>query len=220
MKLYLVLTLLALAALSPAQTGNQNAPDLVVLKFSCGRYQSSGHMIRSVQEPDPPMNEPISINPPSKANEPQEVKNRRDMQERRADMRAAEANASLSGRPASTIYFYRLQVKNFSAKVVKSFAWGYQPAAESNPFDRQFFCVVKTKPSENKEIELFSPLAPSHVVDAMKAGTKTEKTSANTVIINKIEYLDGSVWQRPGWNPKTFRAEDVQKIAPGKCIGL
>jgi hypothetical protein len=218
MKLSFALTLVVLTAISQAQTNTQDRSDLIVVKFSCNKREAGGRMIRSVQDPDPPMNEPISINP-SPRNEPQEVKNRRDIQERRSDMRAAEINASLSGQPVSRIYTYRLQVKNASAKVVKSFAWEYQPSTEPDPLDRQFFCVVKAKPNESKDIELFSPLAPSRVVDASKAGDKSAKSDAR-VIINKIEYLDGSVWVRPGWNPNTFRADDVQKIAPGKCIGL
>jgi hypothetical protein len=220
MKLSVAFALVVMAALSPAQTGTQDRSDLLVLKFSCGKYQSSGHMIRSVQDPDPPMNEPISINPPPRGDEPQELKNRRDLQQRRAEMRTAEINARLSGQKGSEVYVYRLQVKNASPKVVKSFAWAYQPAPESDPFDRQFYCVVKTKPNESKDIELFSPLAPSRVVDAAKAGDKSAKSPDSGAIINKIEYLDGSVWLRPGWNPKTFRAEDIQKINPGKCIGL
>ena len=220
MKLSLAFALVVLAAMSQAQTSTQDRSDLIVLKFSCSKYETGGRMIRSVQEPDPPMNEPISINPAPRSDEPQELKNRRDLQQRRADMRTAEINAALSGQPGSKIYVYRLQVKNASAKVVKSFAWEYQPSTEPDPLDRQFFCVVKTKPNESKEIELFGPLAPSRVVDASKAGDKSAKRSDAGVIINKIEYMDGSIWQRPGWNPKTFRPDDVQKIIPGKCIGL
>jgi hypothetical protein len=216
----LAFALVVLTALSQSQINTQDRPDLIVVKFSCNRYENGGHMIRSVQDPGPPMNEPISINPPVRSNEPQEVKNRRDMQERRADMRAAEINASLSGRPVSKIYSYRLQVKNASSKVVKSFAWEYQPSAEPDPLNRQFFCSVKARPNENKEIQLLSPLAPLGVIDASKAGDKPAKNSDARVIINRIEYVDGSFWQRQGWNPKTFQPDDVQKIAPGKCIGL
>ena len=219
MKLCLALALILLAALSHAQTGLQQASQLVVVKFSCGRYETGSGMIRSVQEPDPPMNEPISINQ-SKNNEPQEVKNRRDMAERRADLRTAEINASLSSKRGSKIYFYRLQVRNAGDKVIKGFAWSYQPAATADLFDRQFFCAIKARQNESKDIELFSPLAPSRVIDASKEGEKSAKKSDAGVVINKIEYLDGSVWQRPGWNPKTFSVEDVQKVAPGKCIGL
>ncbi len=220
MKLSLAFALVLLTAISQAQTSTQDPSDLIVVKFSCNKYETGGRMIRSVQEPDPPMNEPISINPAPRSDEPQELKNRRDLQQRRADMRAAEINAALSGQPGSKIYVYRLQVKNASAKIVKSFAWEYQPSTEPDPLDRQFYCAVKTRPNESKEIELFSPLATSRVVDASKAGDKSAKSSDAGVVINKIEYMDGSVWRRPGWNPNTFLPDAVQKIAPGKCIGL
>lgn len=220
MKLILASTLITLAVLSQAQTGAQEDSNLTVLKFSCGKYETGSGMIRSVQEPDPPMNEPISINQ-QKTNEPQEVKNRRDMLERRADMRNAEINARLSAKKgASNVYFYRLQVKNSSPKFVKSFAWEYQPTETRDPFDRQFYCAIKAKPNESKGLALFSPLAPSWVVDAAKAGDKVGKGSRATVIINQIEYMDGTVWQRKGWNPKTFPAESIQKVESGKCIGL
>lgn len=219
MKLFLAFASTILAATLQAQINTQEAPNLIVLKFACGKYENSGHMIRSVQEPDPPMNEPIVINQERK-NEPQEVKNRRDMQERRAELRNAEINAALSKQPKSTLYFYRLGVRNTSAKEVKSFAWQYQQADSPDPFDRQFFCVVNAKPNASKQFELFSPLAPSRVVDVSKAGEKMEKYDIEKVIINKIEYMDGSIWQRPGWNPKTFSAEAVEKVASGKCVGL
>ena len=219
MKLLLVLAATLVAAMPPIQTVIPQAPEMIVLKFSCGKQESGGHMIRSVQEPDPPMNEPIHIDM-SKKEEPQEIKNRRDLAERRADMRAAEINAALSNQKSRTVYFYHLEVRNTSTKVVKSFAWAYQPGDSPDPSDRQFFCLVKAKPSESKEFDLFTPLAPSRVVDASKAGDKPKENSIGSVVINKIEYMDGSVWKRPGWNPATFTADATGKVATGKCIGL
>jgi hypothetical protein len=219
MKLFLASVLVTLAILSQAQTGAQEDPDLLVVKFSCGKFENGSGMIRSVQDPSSAMNAPIHINQQPK-NEPQELKNQRDMLERRLDMRNAEINASESRRKDANVYFYRLQVKNSSPKIVKSFAWEYQPTATPDPSDRQFYCAIKAKPNESKDLELFSPLAPSWVVDAANAGGKMGKTSTTTVIINQIEYMDGTVWKRKGWNPKTFSAEWVSKTEPGKCIGL
>ena len=61
MKLFLVLTATLFAAMPPIQTVIPQAPEIVVLKFSYGKQDRGGHMIRSVQEPDPPMNEPIRV---------------------------------------------------------------------------------------------------------------------------------------------------------------
>jgi hypothetical protein len=219
MKLSLLIALVGLVLAGQPQTETQKASDIVVLKFRCGRYEATGHMIRSVQEPDPPMNEPIRINQ-IKNNEPQEVISRRDLQERREQMKAAEINAARSAQPQSTLYFYHLEVRNTSLKVVKSFAWSYQPGESPDPSDRQFYCVVKAKPSEAKEFNLYAPLAPSRVVEAAKASDKSKANSIGSVVINKIEYMDGSVWKRPGWNPATFTADATEKVVNGKCIGL
>src|SRR5215510_2520993 len=198
MKVVLLLGVLLSSVL--LQSGSTTTePDIVVIKFRCGLYEQRSSMISSVHDPDSTLNEPIRITQVNR-NEPQEVKNRQDMQQRRADMRTSEINAALSTRADSKLYFYRIQVQNMGSKVVKSFAWRYQAEEVPNPFDRQFFCVVNAKPSDKKEFELFSPLAPTRVVDASKPSDKTNVDQKTSVVINKIEYDDGSVWKRPGWN--------------------
>jgi hypothetical protein len=201
------------------QNNTGEPADFVVLRFRCGRLERGSGLIRSVQEPDAPMNEPIRINQATR-NEPQEVKNRRDMQERRAEMIVTEANAARSSQPGSTYYFYRIQVQNTGTKLVKSFVWEYQPAEETDPFNRQFYCVVNARANDKKEFELFSPLAPSRVIDASKVSNKSDAENNGRVVINKIEFSDGSVWKRPGWNLATFSPEDTSKVGSGKCIGI
>jgi hypothetical protein len=36
------------------------------------------------------------------------------------------------------------------------------------------------------------------------------------VIINKIDYVDGSVWKKRGWNYK-LPADSTQKLSDGQC---
>ncbi len=217
--------LLALAAAVftmgfPLQEDLKKPPDLMVVKFTCARYERGRHMIRSVQDVDTNANEPIRINQMMK-NEPQEVINRRDMQERRAELRMAEINAELSKQKGSTLYHYRLEVQNANAaQPVKSFAWSYQTGEAPDPADRQFFCAIDAKPRESKIIDLYSPLGPARVIDASKAGEKPEKDEKLHVMINLIEYADGSVWKRPAWNPAMFSKESKEKVEHGKCIGL
>jgi len=35
-------------------------------------------------------------------------------------------------------------------------------------------------------------------------------------VINQIEYADGSVWKKRGWNYK-LPADSLQKLADGRC---
>lgn len=212
---FLVLVLFVALPQQPATT----APDLVVLKFRCGKQFTSSSMIHSVQEPDTGANEPIRVDKTSK-NEPQAVQNNRDMQERRAEMAISEKTAQLSTQKNSTIYFYKIQVQNTGAKAVKSFAWEYRPANEPDPSNRQFYCVINAKTNEKKDFDLYSPYAPSRVVDASSPEDKPNAEKKDKIIINKIEYMDGTVWKRESWNLKTFPLEDTNKVGAGKCIGI
>jgi len=219
MKPLLCLMLLTLVVAAQSQTSTETNLPLVVVKFTCGRYEERSSVIRPVDDPDPPKNEPIRVNR-STANEPQEITNRRDMQERRAELRTAEINAQLSTNQSAPTYFYHLEVKNSGTRGIKSFAWEYQPGESSDPSDRQFYCVINAKPDEKKKFDLYTLLAPTRVIDATIPEPKKDRQQTSRAVINKIEYLDGSVWIRPGWNSATFSVEATQKLAIGKCIGF
>jgi len=133
-------------------------------------------------------------------------------------MKRLKRMPAFSGRPASTIYFYRLQGEDFSAKVVKSFAWDISLPLSQIPFDRQFFVSLRRSRARTKRSSCLVRWRPSHVVDAMKAGTKTEKTSANTVIINKRL----SIWTDPSGSGRVgiqrlSGPEDVPKDRPANA---
>jgi hypothetical protein len=215
---FLILSSLSLFIASQAQTGGPQSPDLAVLKFSCGEYQRSSSMIRSVHHPDDSGNQPVRITQTAR-NEPQEVINRRDMAQRRAEMKAAEINAALSTRKAAKLYFYHLEVKNNGSRLIKSFAWEFESSGVPDPSDRQFFCVVNAKPNQKRQFDLFTPLAPSRVVNVATASEKPGN-SKGVVVINKIEYADGTTWVRPGWNAATFSSEATLKVEAGRCVGL
>lgn len=212
MKLLLLTTLLILLPVQQTPTVDREEPDLEVVKFSWTRYRQNGDLIHSVQDPGPAMNEPMSIKPPSPRNEPQEVKNRRDMQERRAEMINNERNATQASARKQDYYFLRLEVKNVGPNTIKSMVWEYQPAAETAGYDlRQYICTMKAKPRESKTFELMSPVAPVKVVSADK------KSQDGKVVINRIEYTDGSVWKRKGWSV-LIPAEMTDQMGNGKCV--
>ena len=135
-------------------------------------------------------------------------------------MAVSEKTAELSSQKNSTIYFYKIQIQNIGQRSVKSFAWEYRPSNEPDPSNRQFYCVVNAKANEKKDFNLFSPFAPSRVVDAASPDDKPNTEKKDKIIINKIEYTDGTVWKRQSWNPQTFPTEDTSKVGSGKCIGI
>lgn len=213
----LCLIIAALVVAIQAQTETEKTVPLAVVKFSCGIYREPNNVVRSSQDPDPPM-EPIRAMPVPPRNETAVEKSRREMNEQRIALRGVEINAALSAHKGAKLYLYHLEIKNIGTRKIKSFAWQYQSSGVSDPSDRQFYCAVNAKPNDKKDFDLLAPFAPSRVVDASSAGQKTDKKGL--VVINKVEYSDGSIWVRPGWKQATFSLEYTEKVAVGKCIGL
>jgi hypothetical protein len=211
---FIIVTLVVTAQ---AQTEAPQTVPLIVIKFNAGIYREPNNVVRSSQDPDPPM-EPIRAMPVPPRNETAVEKSRREMNEQRVALRGVELNAALSAHKGVKLYLYHLEIKNIGTRKIKSFAWEYQSSGVSDPSDRQFYCAVNAKPNDKKDFDLLAPFAPSRVVDASSAGQKTDKKGL--VVINKVEYADGSIWVRPGWKQATFSAEYTQKVAIGQCIGL
>ena len=213
MKLLLILTtLVLLVPLQQAPTADRQDPDLAVVKFSWSKYRQSSDLIHGADDPGPAMNEPVSVIQPERKNEPAEVKNRRDIQERRADLANAERNANNSNSRRQDYYVMRLEVKNVGQNTTKSIIWEFQPAVQTPDYEaRQIICKMKAKPNENKVFELVSPFSPVKVVSADK------KDQEGKVVINRIEYADGSVWKRKGWSV-LIPADMTDQMANGKCV--
>ena len=211
---HLILTSLVLFfALQQTPTAvDREDADLQVVKFTWTKFRQNGDLIHGAQDPGPPMNEPIAIKPPERKNEPPEIKNRRDMQERRADMNNAQVNAAQSAERQHDHYVLHLEVKYVGTNTIKSMVWEYQPGAQIADYDlRQYVCMMKAKPKESKTFELISPSSPVKVVSADK------KSSEGKVVINRIEYLDGTVWKRKGWSIM-IPPEQMAAMKNGECF--
>ena len=210
MKLLLLTVLVLLIPLQQQPAVEREEADVLVTKFTWSKYHPND-LIHSASDPGPSMNEPVSMARQPAKNEPAEVRNRRDIQERRADLANAELNAK-SRPPQQDYYIMRMEVKNVGPNTIKNIVWEFQPSAQTADFElRQYVCTIKAKPNESKAFELMSPAAPVKVVSAEK------KAQDGKVVINRIEYADGSVWKRKGWSiliPKDM----TDQIANGKCV--
>lgn len=217
-----VLVLTVLLALTPVLQQQppfveREEPDLQVVKFTWTKFRAYNDLIHSASDPGPSMNEPISINPTPPRNESQAVKNRRDMNERRAEMSATVKAAKQPQQRDSDRFLLQLEVKNAGTKVIKSMVWEYQPSAKTADYDlRQYVCAFKAKPKETKKFRLVSPSNPVKVIQA-DAQAETGQSKDGEVVINRIEYADGSVWKRKGWSvliPSDF----TNNMGNGKCV--
>jgi hypothetical protein len=212
MKLLLLTSLILFFPLSQQtqQTVDREESDLTVVKFSWSKYRQNTD-ISSVADPGPPLNEPVSLKYPERRNEHPAAQNKRDIQERRVALANADKNG-VKITPRPDYYMMRLEVKNVGQNTTKSIVWEFQPAVQTPDYEtKQYICKIKTKPNESKSFELMSPAAPVKVVSADK------KAQEGKVVINRIEYADGTVWKRKGWSV-LIPAEMTDQIANGKCV--
>ena len=123
-------------------------------------------------------------------------------------------------------FAYRVKVKNSAAQVVEILFWEYQfidPANESNTTRHQFLCGLSLAQGKEKELEGFSVSSPASVVNVESLGKK-DSSFREKVVINRVEYADGTIWQRKDWSLKEVKASYEralrEKWQPGMCKGL
>jgi hypothetical protein len=113
-------------------------------------------------------------------------------------------------------FAYRVKIRNASAKVVEVIFWEYQFKETANPANvarRQFLCGVNIKPNKEKELQSFSPAGPGDVVSAESLDNQTGKLFEEKVVINRVEYADGAIWQRRGWSFAEVRSAVARTTA-------
>jgi hypothetical protein len=99
-------------------------------------------------------------------------------------------------------YAYRIKVKNAGAKAIEILFWEYQFSEPSNPSSmvrRQFLCGININPDKEKEVLSFSLSGPSDVI-SVGSLAKSPTSLREDVVINRVEYADGSIWQRKDWS--------------------
>ncbi len=133
----------------------------------------------------------------------------------------AKLEAAKNNKPIS-VYESKVEIKNNSEKNITLFAWAYRasPALQFSE-DQQFLCRAVLKPGETKKIIAVSQ-APDHMVVNVSGGStsKPTKPTVDDVIINRIEFADGTTWQRPEWDSIILATHAAQAVGKGKCGAL
>ena len=113
-------------------------------------------------------------------------------------------------------FAYRAKVHNASTKPIEIVFWEYQfkesPAA-TPLLRRQFLCGVSIKPEKDKELQAFSLSGPQDVISVNILAKKQGSPGTEQVVINRVEFADGSIWQRKEWNFSEVRLSYVRAMA-------
>lgn len=224
MKTLLLLPLL-LMFVSPGQspTASPEVSSVAVLSFKCSRtHQAAKTPDPAANAPATPAPEMLAINKKfqkeARMNDPRGA---RDPNEDTIDARsdAMEKIVQESRTPkgkAVDNFEYLVKVQNGSRKVIEILFWEYQFIDRTNPENvmrRQFLCGVNIKPSKEKELQTFSFSGPSEVVSAGNLANAPDNVFQEKVLINRVEYADGSTWQRKDWNPNEIKLTYQRAVA-------
>lgn len=110
----------------------------------------------------------------------------------------AKAKAAQTDPPRDG-YRYTVKLRNDGAKAVKSVDWDYvftDPATGEEAGHHQFTSDETIKPGKSKEVSVLYLTPPVRLVSAKALGQKKVKFDEKVVVV-RVTYEDGSVWQRP-----------------------
>ena len=93
-------------------------------------------------------------------------------------------------------YVYRAKLKNTGAKTIRAIDWGYaflDPETRQELGQHLFTTKVKIRPGHDNELVGRSAKPQTSTINVKNAG----KELGEQIVIYRVEYDDGSVWQPP-----------------------
>ena len=117
-------------------------------------------------------------------------------------------------------FTYEVKFKNLETKQVQTIFWEYlfkETADPQNTSRRRFICGVKIKPDQAKLVQVFSTLGPGNVIKLTNLKKGSGKQFDESVVIDRIEYEDGSLWQRKDWNLEEAKTALKRGERSGVC---
>ena len=225
--LFLSLLISLLSSFQIAAVNNESSP-MTVSSFKWSRAR------QKVDVPEAEGNAPARAMIPqnrtfarnARVNDPQGVRdpNQDTLDGRSAAMEKSVAESRTQRSKTMDGYLYRIKAQNTSAKVAEIVFWEYRFLDPANPeliARRQFLCGVNMPAGKGKDLEGFSLSGPSEVVNVK---TLADNAFKEDVLINRVEYSDGSIWQRKDWNLAEVKASYERVLreqwVPGTCKGL
>ena len=202
--LFLPLFLMLLAPIQNPASNDEGSP-VVVLNSRWARSRLTVEQAESASVPPAPAM--ISANKNFERNRRENAPaGERDPNADTLDGRSAALEKSVQDSRASKPadgFAYRVKVHNANTKAIEILFWEYQFIDKSNatPISRrQFLCGVLIKPDKDKDVEALSMSGPSDVISVEMLSKKSGVPFEEKVVINRVEYADGSIWQRKDWH--------------------
>ena len=183
-----------------------------------------------------PPSDPLSEEPPDSVTRPNPNANRpsrteteterieRQTNQRIQNMHVLENMKHGGNSPRrSTLWVYEseAEIRNSSSSTITGFVWGYRasPALQYTE-DQEFLCAVKVTAGETKQVKVISAYPNQKIVSVSESGTvpTPAKPTLKDVIINQVQFADGTTWKRPNWDPVVLSRQGATNVGKGKCV--
>lgn len=199
--LVVALGLALTATVSIAQTGSASDDRIEVVKFSWAKERINwerdpfGGPVENFDETRARQRNEKRIEDAKRGGSAEVDKIKR---EARAD--AANIAAKHQQAPSRYVFVYKTTVKNLSDKAIKSIDWDYvffDRETETELGRREFTSEEKISPRKAKELTVTITKPPTQTISLTALNTGERKSLVERVVIMRIDYTDGTVWQRP-----------------------
>lgn len=103
-------------------------------------------------------------------------------------------------RGVSAIYIYEFKFRNTADKAIRALTWDYvffEPGTEVELGRQTFVSKVSLGSGKTRNMIFQSASPPTGSIDATKVDKQSKDQYAEQVVIQSIEYADGTVWRAP-----------------------
>lgn len=201
---FLSYSLLFVAFASNAQTPTTpaGAPEIQVVKFSWSKERQNweqnpfGGPNENFHEMQFRARAEKRASDARRANSPDASKLEKDA---RTDAAIIQAERQKKGPPRYT-FLYRASIKNTSEKTIKEIDWDYifLDAVTGEELGRRQFTSVETiGPGKSRELSFTLTAPPTQRISVYALDKKERIGFGEQVVIVRVKYSDGSVWQVP-----------------------
>jgi hypothetical protein len=213
---------------SQTASSSQASSDLQVIDFGWTQHVTGPSTnVRIEDSSNAPVARPEPRSSTLRQTVPERLERIRDTNARMSDLHSLESEARASQIEQTystprTYYEYHVRVKNAGGKQIQSVYWQYEieHLDGQEPFVRQVFCKSKLKPEEVKQLKLYSFSSPRKVIKVSNREGASVVRGDEHVVINRIDFSDGSFWQRPNWIATIVPDQFAKKVGGGQCLGL
>lgn len=207
MKVFAIaLFIFALAGVSMGQTStaSDNPADVKILRMKWSKLYgntTSGNTLFDAGSKANPMTQTAVVGPGSVANQyPLAPFPPTSEDALLNNPRPGRGLVSKWRRPLVDGYTYQTTIENRGAKTVKAVNWEYvfTDAINQSVLARHsFYSKARIAPGRRRNLSQFAAAPPTRIVNAKAVAQNPQQPFTEQVLITRIEYTDGSVWERP-----------------------